>query len=63
MDLKVVDEIIEMMKIEFGDVTVNWGRRHKFVGMDIEFMKQSRSKPIHYYLRMKKNDGAKKSQT
>ena len=37
MDHRVVDNIIDKIKDDFGKMTVTRGKLHKFVGMDIEF--------------------------
>ena len=36
MDQKVLDDILEKMKVHFGDLTITKGRKHAFLGMNIE---------------------------
>ena len=40
-DPKVVDEVIELMKVYFGDLTVSRGNKHRFLGMNITIHNQN----------------------
>ena len=41
-ETKVVDEVIEMMKGHFGDLTVSRGNNHTFLGMNINVRKDKK---------------------
>ena len=38
-DAQVVTDVIELMKKHFGDLTVTRGKKHRFLGMNIEINK------------------------
>ena len=39
-DPNVVDEVIELMKTHFGDLTITRGNEHRFLGMNIKINKK-----------------------
>ena len=39
VDSKVVDDVIKLIESKFGEMTVNKGNTHTFVGMDFEVNK------------------------
>ena len=44
-DPSVVDEVIELMKKHFGDLTITRGHEHHFLGMNIKINKEQ---PPHH---------------
>ena len=42
VDKKVVDEILKKLEERFGEVTVTRGKKHTYIGMDIDFLSEGR---------------------